>query len=98
MTVVCDIDGTLCLTPGREYQDAKPLPARIAKINALYDAGHRILIDSARGTVTGRDYTALTEQQLRLWGVKHHELRTGVKFHGDIYLDDKAVALSEFFA
>lgn len=97
-TYVVDLDGTLCVTQGREYASAVPIPNRIQKINALYAAGHRILIDSARGTLTGQDWSALTEQQLRNWGVQYHDVRTGVKWYGDYYIDDKSVSLSEFFA
>lgn len=96
-TFVLDLDNTLCLTPGREYEHAKPIPNRIAKVNALYRQGHRIVIDTARGSATGIDWRPLTETQLRIWGVQYHDLRTGVKAPGDVYLDDKAVSLSEFF-
>jgi hypothetical protein len=34
---------------------------------------------------------------LRGWGVKFHEVRTGVKLPGDFYIDDKAVTDREFF-
>ena len=97
MTYVFDLDGTLCITKGREYRDAKPLMHRIATVNALYDAGHRIMIDSARGSLTKQDWAAVTEAQLSLWGVKYHACRVGVKFYGDVYVDDNAVSLSEFF-
>ncbi len=99
MTTYCfDLDGTLCLTKGREYQDAKPFPERIAKVNALFDQGHRILIDSARGSLSGRDWEDLTLAQLGMWGVKYHDLRTGVKWFADVYVDDRAVGLSGFFS
>lgn len=55
------------------------------------------MIDSARGSVTGVDWRAQTEAQLRAWGVHYHVLRTGVKFFGDVYIDDKAMRDTEFF-
>lgn len=97
MTYCFDLDGTLCQTPGREYALARALPDRIAKVNALFDAGHTILIDSARGSATGRDWEELTLSQLGIWGVKYTELRTGVKFFADVYVDDRAVGISQFF-
>ena len=60
-------------------------------------AGARILIDSARGSVTGENWHDLTEAQLDRWGVKYHRVRTGVKFFGDRYIDDKAISDEEFF-
>jgi histidinol phosphatase-like enzyme len=96
-TYVFDLDGTLCQTTGRNYAAAAPIPERIALVNRLYHAGARILIDSARGSGTGRDWQQATVEQLRGWGVKFHEVRTGVKLPGDFYIDDKAVTDREFF-
>jgi hypothetical protein len=56
-----------------------------------------VIIDSARGSVTGEDWFDRTEAQLEAWGVKYHHLRTGVKFYGDVYVDDKAIRDEEFF-
>lgn len=96
-TYVFDLDGTLCDTHGRDYHLAIPRPERIACVNALYDRGARILIDSARGSVTGENWQERTEAQLEAWGVKYHHVRTGVKFAGDYYVDDKACQEAEFF-
>ena len=98
MIYVFDLDGTLAHTSGRDYAGATPITARIAHVNALFDAGHTILIDSARGTVTGIDWTETTKGQLHAWGVKFHAIRTGVKFYGDVYVDDKGISDKEYFA
>ena len=51
MTYVFDIDGTICsLTPSK-YEEAEPFPERIEKINSLYDQGHTIIFQTARGWV-----------------------------------------------
>ena len=47
MKYVIDIDGTICqevLKPDgkKDYALHAPMPERIAKVNALYDAGHTI--------------------------------------------------------
>jgi hypothetical protein len=96
MIYVVDLDGTLCDTEGRDYEHAKPIQHRIDRVNRLFDAGHVILIDSARGSATGRDWLSITEAQLDRWGVKCHDVRTGVKYYGDKYVDDKAMTLGEF--
>lgn len=91
-----DLDGTLC--EWKERHDAsKPYPERIAKVNKLYEEGHTIIIDTARGSRTGIDYRELTENQLKEWGVKYHELRTGKKTFADIYVDDKGIKDTDFF-
>ena len=91
-----DLDGTLCTNTEGEYAQAVPLPERILKVNELYDTGNRILIYTARGTVTGVDWRDLTQKQLDTWGIKHHELRLGKPF-ADVYVDDRGVSDSDFF-
>jgi len=91
-----DLDGTLCSNTEGEYAQAVPLPERILKVNELYDQGNKILIYTARGTVTGIDWRELTQNQLDEWGIKHHELRLGKPF-ADIYVDDRGVSDGVFF-
>ena len=70
---------------------------RIKQVNKLYDEGHRILVDTARGAETGIDWTEFTKAQLALWGLKYHLLRLGKKLHANLYVDDKSVTAKEFF-
>lgn len=95
-TYCFDLDSTLCTYTG-DYREAIPLQARIDVVNMLFDGGHYIKIYTARGMTTGMDYQALTESQLRDWGIKHHELIMGKPF-ADIYVDDKATSDVDFFA
>lgn len=95
---VFDLDGTICHTQGNNYADAQPIAGRIAVVNALYDQGHEIVIESARGSVTGQDWQRVTEDQLHVWGLKCHRVRTGKKVYGDYYIDDKGVPAEEFFS
>ena len=101
MIYVFDLDGTLCETPPydgvSQYPNAVPNMERIAKVNALHDEGHQIWIDTARGCTSGRNWLAFTAKQLQDWGVKYHKLRTGVKWGGDVYVDDRSVRPEEFF-
>ena len=97
-----DLDKTLCRaikskTKEVLYRKATPLKSRIEKVNDLYDEGHTIIIDSARGSVTGRDWEELTKKQLKDWGVKYHKMRVGVKFYADKYIDDKGSKDIDFF-
>jgi len=94
-TFVVDIDGVLAsITPGNNYELAQPLRENIARVNRLHAAGNRILLFTARGSMTGLDWRATTERQMREWGVEHHELRLG-KPAADFYIDDRMLSLAE---
>lgn len=96
MTVYCfDIDQTVCVTSGTNYLDAKPIAERIEKINRLFSQGHTIKFLTARGSMTGIDWTEVTKNQLASWGVKYHELYL-TKPYADFYIDDKAIKDSDF--
>ena len=97
VTFVFDLDGTLCHTSGRDYSAAVPIRERINIVNRLYHAGARIVVDTARGSGTNENWQAKTEAQLKGWGLKFHRVRTGIKFAGDFYIDDKAVTDHDFF-
>jgi len=62
----------------------------IEKANRLYDDGHTIVYWTARGSVTGKDWTELTNNQLNLWGVKYHELHFGKPAY-DLFICDKVI-------
>ena len=90
-----DIDETICHTQGTDYRAATPIVVRIQKINSLFAAGNTIKILTARGSQTGIDWRALTEKQLKAWGVNYHELHLSKPF-ADYYVDDKAVKDTDF--
>ena len=96
MIYIFDLDGTLC-SEEIDYLDAQPIPERIDEVNRLYEMGHIIIIDTARGTQTNIDWSERTEKQLKEWGVKYNTLRTGVKFYGNFYIDDHGIPDTEFF-
>lgn len=91
-----DLDETLCSTIGENYADAKPKVSRIEVVKTLFREGHIIKIHTARGTKTGIDWRLVTENQLRDWGVPHHDLQLGKPF-ADIYVDDKGCLDTDFF-
>ena len=103
LEVYCfDLDGTLCtIEKGPKglklYGQARPIQSRIEKVNKLYDAGHLIKIETARGRQTDQDWTEFTKNQLDMWGVKYHVLRVGIKMHATIYIDDKGINDKHFF-
>ena len=107
MKYVIDIDGTICeehdINDGHEIRpitNRRPYEDRIEKINKLYDEGHTIVFYTARGLKSGRGeqhYRPITEQQLKEWGVKYHDLWFK-KHDATHYIDDKALRPEEFFS
>jgi CMP-N-acetylneuraminic acid synthetase len=94
-TLCFDIDGVLAtVVPGNRYDRATPLRENIRLVNALFDAGHRIILFTARGSVTGKDWKEITHRQMTEWGVRFHDLRFG-KPGADYYVDDKMIGLGE---
>lgn len=97
-SLVVDIDGVIAeAVSDRDYARAGPLRENIARVNALYDAGCRITLHTARGSATGRDWSRLTREQLSAWGVRYHELRVG-KPPADYYVDDRQITLPQAVA
>jgi hypothetical protein len=106
MTYVFDIDGTICssIIPGEDYNSAIPLQKRIDIVNKLFDEGHTIIFQTARGMGRSKNSVAyahsafysMTKQQLESWGVKFHGLFLG-KPAADIYVDDKGHRDIDFF-
>lgn len=94
MIIYVDIDGTICDTVGG-YANAKPIPENIAKINKLFDEGNIIVYWTARGKVTGINWTELTAQQLTAWGCKYHDVVMNSKPAYDLLIDDKSKRIEE---
>lgn len=81
------MDGTIC-TEERQFSRclAKPKEGAIEAINSLYEAGHVIIIYSAR---TWAEYE-MTVDWLKRYGIKFHQLFMG-KPVGDVWIDDRAI-------
>lgn len=75
----------------------RPLMKRIAVVNKLYDDGNTIIIDTARGSVTGKDHYQEVKNLLTRHRVKYHKLRTGVKIFCNTYVGDEAINSNDFF-
>jgi uncharacterized HAD superfamily protein len=91
-----DIDGTICTNTSGDYEKAEPFVDRINLVNKLYIEDHKIILFTARGSTTNLDWTELTKQQLKDWGVKYNELIFG-KPDADIFVDDKGISDKIFF-
>ena len=102
MNYCFDIDDTICNTPKLEngkpgYLKSTPIPFMVEQVNRLYDEGHKIILQTARGRGSGIDQTDLTIEQLERWGVKYHELEP--MFHkptADIFIDDKGINVEDW--
>ena len=79
-TYVFDLDHTLCNTVKDEtgrwrYFEAEPFYDRIEVVNKLWEEGHHIIIETARGCNSKINHYENTFNQLRSWGLKFHTLR-----------------------
>jgi len=96
MKIYVDIDETICFYDNeRHYPNAKPNLENIKKINILYDKGHKITYWTARGSVTKIDWFEVTENQLKKWGCKYHNLSVGEKPAYDLLICDKTKRIEE---
>jgi mannose-6-phosphate isomerase-like protein (cupin superfamily) len=94
MIIYMDIDNTICdtdqsLPAPQKYEQARPIQARIDKVNKLYDEGHNITYWTSRGNASNANYLQFTMRQLEAWGCKYHGLKMG-KPSFDLFVDDKA--------
>jgi len=101
MNYCFDLDGTICNTPIKDdkpaYLDSNPIPFMVEQINQLFDEGHKIIIMTARGRGSGKNWTDWTTKQLDMWGVKYHELEP--MFHkptADLFIDDKGINVEDW--
>lgn len=90
-----DIDGVIAaLSPGNDYNLAIPLVENINRINKLFDNGNKIILFTARGSMTHIDWRSVTEKQLKKWNVKYHQLKFE-KPAADYYIDDRMLDLND---
>ena len=98
-----DLDGTLVTNTEDEngkmhYNDVEPIPEAISRLKKLHESGHKIIIQTARGSKTKKfaEYTKLTEDQLERFDIPYHQLIVGYKPSADIYIDDKAINVKDW--
>ncbi len=91
MLIYIDIDDTVCrLKIAGNYESAYPIPKAVELVNDLYDKGNTIVFWTARGTVSGIDWMPLCKRQLKEWGIKYHDIKTGKPAY-DLFIDDKHI-------
>lgn len=96
-TFVFDIDGVVAkLQKDLDYALSEPNERMVKIVNKLYDYGNKIVLFTARGYVTGKDWSQVTKEQMRRWGVKYHELKFG-KPNADYYVDDRMISLERLY-
>jgi len=96
-TFVFDIDGVVAkLQKDLDYALSEPNEHMVKIINKLYDYGNKIVLFTARGYVTGKDWSQVTKEQMQRWGVKYHELKFG-KPNADYYVDDRMISLERLY-
>ena len=91
-TYAVDLDGTLSIEQENwwEYDKSEPIPESIAKINELHEAGHKIIIYTARFEEDKR----VTKTWLKEHGVKYPHLVLG-KLRADFYIDNHSFKVSD---
>ena len=89
-----DIDGVIAsITPENDYGASLPIKENINIINKLYEKNHIILF-TARGYITKKNWENTTKSQLKKWKVKYHELKFG-KPAADFYIDDRMIGIEK---
>jgi hypothetical protein len=95
--ICVDIDGVIAtLTPDSDYSKAIPMIKTINLVNELFNNGNEIILFTARGSETGKNWEKLTKSQMEEWGVKYHKLQFG-KPGADIFIDDRAINIKDLF-
>jgi capsule biosynthesis phosphatase len=100
MRICIDLDGVVCQLkgPGEKYSELEPVPGAIEKLRELKQAGHYLIINTARhmktcdgnvGKVIARQ-GAVTLAWLARHGIEYDEIHFG-KPHADVYIDDNAL-------
>lgn len=105
MRIVIDLDGTICPIKegGQTYEDLKPLPGAVEKMNELKAAGHYIIIQTARNMATQesnlgkvmRSIGKVTLDWLAQYEVPYDEIYFG-KPNAHLYIDDRGHRFSNW--
>jgi capsule biosynthesis phosphatase len=99
MKIVIDIDGTICpiKNTDEDYADLQPLPNAVEKIQSLKDAGHYIILNTARNMATQggnlgkimKNVGKTTLDWLEKHKIPYDEIYFG-KPNAHVYIDDRA--------
>lgn len=105
MIICIDLDGVICeiRKPHQTYDQVKPLPGAIKKIQRLKKAGHYIIISTARHMeTTGGNVNQImskvgfiTLNWLKNYNIPYDEINFG-KPYAHLYIDDKAYRFTKW--
>ena len=96
---VFDLDNTLVRTQGSDYENAVPIEAAVKKVQEYKRNGDHIIIMTARGSGSKKDWRKFTEKQLLEFGIPFDQLIVGLKPGGvDFFVDDKAINALDWLA
>ena len=94
-----DLDNTLVRTQGSDYENSTPIEAAIKKVQEYKRNGDHIIIMTARGSGSKKDWREFTEKQLVEFGIPFDQLIVGLKPGGvDVFVDDKAINALDWLA
>ena len=94
-----DLDNTLVRTQGTDYENSTPIEAAIKKVQEYKRNGDHIIIMTARGSGSKKDWREFTEKQLLEFGIPFDQLIVGLKPGGvDVFVDDKAINALDWLA
>ena len=90
MTRWCfDLDNTLVKTEGSDYKKALPIAAAIKRVQEYKRRGDHIIIMTARGSGSKKDWRKFTEKQLLEFGIPFDLLIVGLWPGGvEFFVDD----------
>ena len=92
MRFLFDLDNTIVKTNGSDYKNSVPIPEAVAKVREYHERGDYIIILTARGSGSKKDWRDFTANQLKEFGIPYDQLIVGLKPGGvDIIIDDKAI-------
>ena len=100
MTRWCfDLDNTLVKTEGSDYENSLPIEAAIKRVQEYKRRGDHIIIMTARGSGSKKDWRKFTEKQLLEFGIPFDQLIVGLKPGVvDFFVDDKAINALDWMA
>ena len=94
-----DLDNTLVRTQGSDYENSTPIEAAIKKVQEYKRNGDHIIIMTAPGSGSKKDWREFTEKQLLEFGIPFDQLIVGLKPGGvDVFVDDKAINALDWLA
>lgn len=93
--ICCDIDGVLfSRTSNNQYDYAVPNIGIINLLVLLKNKGCKLVLHTARGSKTGKDWEEVTKKQLEKYKIPFDELKFG-KPGSDFYIDDKSINIQK---